>query len=568
MNRTIRKIAIAAGILLLLLLILPFLIPVNSFRPLIESQASVALGRRVQIGDLRLSILRGSLSAENLSIADDPGFSTSPFLTAKSLRVGVELVPLIFSRTLKVTGITIEEPLVTLLRAPAGGWNYSSLGNPSSKTDPAPAGLQSGGSLLIPGDVFIKRLELDNGKVIVGSAASSKRSAYESVDIVATDFSMGSRFPVTVSASLPGGGRLKLDGYAGPVDKSDAARTPVDAKLHVSSLNLAATGFLDPSLGLGGIVGMDSTITSRNGKTATQGTLTVSNALLVAGGAPAKAPVSVDFSTNYDQHGNSGVINPSIVKCGNATARLKGTYVSRGDSAIVDLNLTGNEMPAHDVEQFLPAIGVRLPEGAELTAGTLDADLNIKGPTHRLVTDGTLALFNGKLAGFNLGARMSAVSALAGINTGSDLTIEKLSTNLHIAPDGLRMDNFRALVPALGSLVGAGTVDARSDLDFKMVAKLAAPAAAGPAGTASTAGMLAGILSQVTGGKSTAGTTIPFLIKGTTSNPKFVPDVEGLALEILRSQAVSAGAPTAGSQQQAGNPLGALGDLLQEKKKP
>ena len=566
MSRAIRKIAIAAAILLLLLLILPFLIPVNSFRPLIEAQASAALGRSVQIGDLRLSILRGSLSAENLSVADDPRFSSSPFLTAKSLRVGVELMPLIFSRTVKVTGITIDEPQVTLLRASAGGWNYSSLGGSSPKADPDPASAQSGGSSFIQGDVSIKHLDLENGKIIVGSVDSNKRSTYDSVDIAATDFSMNSRFPVTVSAGLPGGGRLKLEGLAGPVDRSNAALTPVDAKLHISSLNLAATGFLDPSLGLGGLADMDSTLTSRNGQTATQGSLTISNALLVAGGAHSKMPVSVEFSTRYDQRRNSGVINPSTVKVGNATAQLKGIYVSRGDSTIVDLTLTGNEMPAHDVEQFLPAIGVSLPEGAALTAGSLNADLTIKGPTHRLVTDGILALSNGKLAGFDLGARMSTIGALAGINTGSDLNIEKLTTNLHIAPDGLRVDNLRALLPSVGSLIGAGTVDARSDLDFKMVAKLTTAAAG--TGTASTAEMLGGILGQVTGGKSAAGTTIPFLIKGTTSNPKFIPDVEGLALEILRSEIGASGAPTAGSQHQTGNPLGVLGDILQKEKKP
>jgi AsmA protein len=566
MSRTIRKIAIAVAILLLLVLILPFLIPVNSFRPLIESQASAALGRSVQIGDLRLSILRGSLSAENLSIADDPKFSPSPFLTAKSLRVGVELMPLIFSRTLSVTGITIVEPQVTALRGSAGGWNYSSLGGSSSKADSLPAGSQSGGSSFIQGDLSIKHLELENGKIIVGSVGSNRHSTYDNVDVVATDFSMNSRFPVTVSAGLPGGGRLRLEGFAGPMDKGNAALTPVDLKLRITSLNLAAAGFLDPSLGLGGLVGMDSSITSRNGRSTTKGTLTISNALLVAGGSPAAAPVIVDFSTSYDQRGNSGVINPSTVKVGNAIARVKGSYASRGDSTTVDVSLEGSEMPARDVEKFLPAIGVRLPEGAVLTEGTVSADLSMKGPTHRLVTDGTLALSNGKLAGFNLGARMSTIGALAGINTGSDLKVEKLTTNLRIAPDGLRVDNFRALVPELGSLVGAGTVDARSDLDFKMVAKLT-PTAAGTR-TSSSAGMLSGILSQVTGGRSTAGTTIPFLIKGTTSNPKFVPDVEGLASEILRSEIGASGTATAGSQQQTGNPLGALGDILQKKKKP
>src|SRR5215468_7434535 len=131
MSRTVRNILIAVGVLVVILVVLPFLIPVNHFRPTIEEKASAALGRKVQVGDLSLSLLGGALTAKDLSIGDDPKFSPSPFLTAKSLSVGVEMMPLIFSKQLNVTGISIDEPQVTLLKNPAGDWNYSSIGGPS-----------------------------------------------------------------------------------------------------------------------------------------------------------------------------------------------------------------------------------------------------------------------------------------------------------------------------------------------------------------------------------------------------------------------------------------------------
>src|ERR1700758_5467129 len=71
-KRWLRVVGIAVAAFLLLLVVLPFLINVNSFRPKIESEASSALGRRVTIGNLSLSILSGSVSAENIAIADDP----------------------------------------------------------------------------------------------------------------------------------------------------------------------------------------------------------------------------------------------------------------------------------------------------------------------------------------------------------------------------------------------------------------------------------------------------------------------------------------------------------------
>src|SRR5215510_10038337 len=85
MKRIYRNIAIGVVAFIALLLVLPLFINVNSFRPRIESELSNTLGRKVEVGDLSLSILRGSVSAANIRIADDPVLSKSPFLTAKSL---------------------------------------------------------------------------------------------------------------------------------------------------------------------------------------------------------------------------------------------------------------------------------------------------------------------------------------------------------------------------------------------------------------------------------------------------------------------------------------------------
>src|SRR5882762_3615425 len=76
MNKTLKIILIVAGVLVVLVLVAPFLIPVNQFRPTIEEKASAALGRKVELGNLSLSLLSGSLSADNISIGDDPKFSS------------------------------------------------------------------------------------------------------------------------------------------------------------------------------------------------------------------------------------------------------------------------------------------------------------------------------------------------------------------------------------------------------------------------------------------------------------------------------------------------------------
>jgi AsmA protein len=376
---------------------------------------------------------------------------------------------------------------------------------------------------------------------------------------------MQSRFPVVVSAGLPGGGNFKFDGKVGPLDRADASLTPFDARLDVSSLDLASTGFLDPSAGLGGVVDLNATMSSRNGQANTDGTAKLSKALLVAGGSPSSEPVTVDFHTRYDLRKEAGVLNPSTLKIGKAAAHLSGTYQTAGDATVVNIKLEGQNMPARDLQSFLPALGVNMPKGATLETGTLNANLNLAGPTNKLVTTGNVGLMSAKLAGFDLGSRMSAISALAGIKTGKDLLIEKLTTNVQIAPRGLKAENFLLVIPSLGRLVGAGTIDSSNHLDFKMAATVTNAAATAGSPVASAMGLV----SRLTGGCK-GGVTVPFLVHGTTSDPKFVPDVGGLAAAMLKSQSGCTGSTTSGAKKTKtpANPLQSIENLFGKKKKP
>ena len=606
MRRTLRVILVLVVVLVVLVLVAPFLIPVNQFRPTIEEKASAALGRKVEVGNLSLSLFTGSLAADNLAIADDAKFRKSPFLTAKSIKVGVELVPLILHKDLNITNIVIDGPEVTLLPNPGGEWNYSSFGasaaksqgkqaTPAQQTPPPQAEKSSSG-----GEFSVDKLELRNGRIVIGSTNSQKRSTYDKVDLTASNVSLTTKFPVTLTANLPGGGNLKLDGTAGPLDQENTALTPVNAKLTVNGLNLASTGLLDPSAGLGGILDLNATIASQSGEAVVSGNAKLSKALLVAGGSPAAVPVVVDFNTKYDLRKNRGVLEPSTLKIGNAPAHLSGTYEVPADSdaVVVHIKVEGQNLPAKDLEAFLPALGIHMPSGASLQAGTLNANLELSGPTNKLVTSGNVGMFNAKLAGFDLGSKLAAVSKLVGVNTGKDLDIEKMTTDLRMAPTGLEAKNFQAVVPSLGTLVGNGTIDAKNDLDFKMAATLkngvasAAAGAAGGAATGAASDAIGGLLGKVTGGAGSAvstaaggflgncknasggsGPTLPFQIKGTTKDPKFIPDVGGVAAGMLKSQLGCFGgggaqSKTSPQQQQPNpnNPMDAIGGLFKRKK--
>jgi AsmA protein len=196
MKRALKIIGIILGVLILALIALPFGLNVNTFRPRLESELSSALGRKVTVGNMGLSLFAGSLSADDIAIADDPAFGSDPFIRAKSLKVGVELRPLIFSKVLNITDLTLDQPQVLLLRNPGGTWNFSSLGGKSSTPD---AKSSSNPNL------SVAKLDVTKGRVTLGNTATpGKLHTYDNVNVTVTNFSFASRFPFTMSAKVPG----------------------------------------------------------------------------------------------------------------------------------------------------------------------------------------------------------------------------------------------------------------------------------------------------------------------------------------------------------------------------
>lgn len=538
---------IVGGLIVLLVLavvLLPFFIDANQFKPQIESAGESALGRKIEIGNIHLAIFSGGVSVDDIAISEDPKFGSASFLTAKSVAVGVELMPLIFSRQIHVTGVTIDQPEVTLLRNASGLWNFSTLGAKGASSPADPPSSSSSAA-----NVSVQKIEIKNGKLIVGQADSNaKRREYDQMALTASDLSYTSQFPFQFSAVLPGNGSIKLTGKAGPLNQTDAAQTPLDTNLEIHSLDLTLTGFVDPSSGIAGVLDFAGTLSSDGQQANSKGKITANKLKLVPGGSPAGQAVQVDYDMSYALKSQMGTLKQGDVHIGNAVAHLTGTFNNSGETPTVAMKLAGTDMPASDLESVLPAVGVTLPSGASLKEGTMSTDLTIDGPVDKLVTTGPVKLSNGKLAGFDLGGKMGVLSSFAGIPKGSDTVIETFSSNVRVAPEGIRADDLNLVVPAIGSMTGNGTVGADQALNFQMVARLSA--------SNSPMGKIAGLTSAI-GGQKDGGGGIPFKIQGTTSRPEFVPEIGAMAGSLAKGAAGSV--PAAGQDiQNLGKQLGGL----------
>lgn len=505
MNKKVLIIAGAVvGLLVLVAVALPLLVDVDRFRPTIQTEMSSALKREVTIGKLEFSWLSGGISAKDVSISDDPAFSRAPFVNAKSLDIGVDVMPLLLSRSLHVRTLAIEEAEVTLLKNAAGKWNFSSLGGgEKSKAKPSSSA-----------DFSVGELKVKNSRLTVGRAGRGKTHTYEDVNITVRNLSMDSQMPFDLEAKTPGGGAAKLEGTAGPVDKSDAAKTPLQAEIAVEHMDLGATGFLDPSSGIAGILDYTGKISS-DGRTAeAEGKATAGKLKVARGGGPAQRSITFDYASTYDLESQAGTLRRGDILLGKSVAKLTGNFETRSESPVVHMKLRAEGLPVNDVESALPAVGVSLPAGSSLQGGVATANLSLDGPLDRLIISGPVNVSNTTLKGFNLGSKLGGLGALAGVKTGSDTAIQTLASTVRVGPEGIRADGINVVVPSMGTVLGAGTISPSNALNFKMNAKLA------------NGGGVAGGLSQLTSLGRSQG-NVPFLIQGTTSAPIFVPDVAG-----------------------------------------
>jgi AsmA protein len=508
---------IAFVALVLIVVALPFLININSFRPQLEARASAALGRKVKLGNLSLSILRGTLIANDIEVADDPAFSPSDFLTAKSVDFEVELKPLIFSRQVNVIGVVVEQPKITLIRADNGAWNFSSLGEVARKN-------QSQLKSKMPA-ITVARFGVNDGTLVVKTGSSDQSATvYQSVQVEVSDFSSVSPFHFKLTTLLPGGASASLLGTAGPLSSPDASNTPLDATVKINNLHLATYSIVPAESGIEGLVNLDETFHSDGSKITLQGTFNGTGIKLSPKGSPSPSLVSIRNAVEVDLASRSGTLSEADISIGKALLHATGTFQLEGKQAeqtAVNLQVNGTDMPIDEFQAMFPALNIKMPMGSHLRGGTVTAKLSASGPLSELVIKGTISAANTTLVGYNLGSQLGSISSLAGKAVSApDTSFRSASFDLTATAAGIKLDNIKVDTPAVGPATGSGVVSPTGELKFAM---LAYP----------THGM-AGALTKMASVGSGQG-RVPVAIVGTAEKPVYVADV-GATTRIMVSQ--------------------------------
>lgn len=504
--------------LLLIFVILPLIINANSFKPRVQDELSKALGRQVTIGDLSTSIWSGGIKAKTITIADDPAFEPQPFITASSLRIGVDLPALIFSRNVKIRSLDLLDPTVRLLQNEAGQWNFASIAAKNANTTATSTQGRSSDQ------VSIDRVKIEGGQITVGRIGQTLHT-YRDVLFTAKGISYNKSFPFELTGKTPGDGWMQVSGTEGPINAQNAAATPFQAKITIRKLELAMAGFGGSASTMGGTLDFDADAQSNGTQMQSHGDITVTKAQFAGGSQPSTVPITVHYAATYNIPSETADITTGTINIGKAAAQVTGTIDEHPNSPGLNLHVTGDAMPIEALQAALPAFGVAPPPAVKVHSGTASADFQITGPLSDPVTTGTATAKDVLLEDFDLGSHLKVISTLAGISTSKDTQITQLSAKIRNSKQGTAISELNIVVPTIGTLTGQGTVGPNNALDLHLVVHLTK--------TYSPLDVL------VKSASPKGGAGIPVTVKGTTQNPQFLPEVVALVKKSLGTGAIS-----------------------------
>jgi uncharacterized protein involved in outer membrane biogenesis len=442
-----RKLGIAIGVVLVLVVIavaaLPYLLDVNSYRGKIQSELQARTGRPVSLGNMELKVFPLAFRVQNFVMGEDPRFrSTAPFAQAQEVLVSVKLLPLL-SKRVEINSVELKNPMIELIRNEQGVWNFSTIGKPAAQagqpqqTAQKPATPQPQQQPTQPqpqqqakGQQFeLGRLMISDGQVgYTDLQKRQPRAVYDHIDLDLRDYAPGKPVKVDLAAHLPGSGKqeLRLSGTGGPMQDNVIA-TNFDGTLKLDGVSLAG---LKKFANSQAVADMDFTATgntdvsNKNGVITAKGNITLQNPRVK--NVNIGYPISADYDVVNDMKSDVLTINKGALKLGATPVDIKGSVNTGATPSQLDVRALVKNASIADAAKLAGAFGVAFNPGMQV-AGTVDADMTVRGTSSSPIMNGTL------------GARDLVIS-------GNQLKqpVHVTQVNLQLTPNQIKSNEFVA----------------------------------------------------------------------------------------------------------------------------
>jgi len=248
MKNAVKWALIAVGgvvtLIILILLVLPFFVDAEKYKPLLENKVTEMTGRPFSVGgDVNLSFFPFvGVSFSDLHLGNPPGFDATDFIYIKSFEVRVKLLPFL-SRDVQVKRFVVKEPQIVLIKSKQGRGNWEFTAKNTGKSSPEPA--QKPTSEKTIEGLPIRSLTVGDFSVTKGSIAwidkaTDTRKTIEELDLVLADLSFDRPIGLTLSARMDDK-PVAVNGTVGPIGQ-DPGKATIPLNLDIKALtDLALT---------------------------------------------------------------------------------------------------------------------------------------------------------------------------------------------------------------------------------------------------------------------------------------------------------------------------------------
>jgi AsmA protein len=403
MRRPLIILAVLAGIVVVLFIVVVSFFNVNKFRPRIQAELQNKLNRPVTLGELHLHWFPLSIKVDGLTIGEPSAFSSAqPFATAKEVYARADLGSLIHGEP-KIEDLTLQDPQIELIQNAAGVWNFSDIGSGSSNSGSGSSNSGSGSSNSSGGNTqssgrasnfTLNQFKIVNGQVAVtNERTKSPRTVYNHIDLTLADFAPGKQFDIAAQVHFPGPGKelLIFKGKAGPLASTGAQATPIDGQINIEEVSLAgfnsvAAGAIPPNTDAS--ASGSATLTSQNGTISCKGTLNLDNPVIQ--GAKLNYPINSQYDLSLNQSTNQIELRSSTVKVGPTAVSLAGTVNSGVTPSAINLHLTTNNASIPELLRLGSLVGAASSSATQIN-GDISADLTATGAINNPQVQGNIS---------------------------------------------------------------------------------------------------------------------------------------------------------------------------------
>jgi len=222
------------AVVLMALLVIPFFINVNDYKPEIKQAVYDATGRNLEIGNIKLSLFPWvGITLTDIQFENALGFKHENMLEVGTVDVQVALMPL-FDQQIEVRRFELNAPKIWLTQHEDGRNNWSDLSpeevtqaksTPTTDKTSAPKKKQTTGALPIAFEA--KLLQLRDGQVIWHDADKGE-VVINDIQLNITDLQLKQPIGIDLSANI-GANPIRINAEIGPVldiKKFDIAALP------------------------------------------------------------------------------------------------------------------------------------------------------------------------------------------------------------------------------------------------------------------------------------------------------------------------------------------------------